>query len=56
MKRHLTAAAGLLLAGCLAAQESARDRTPPRLVWDLTTLTLVQAGAVYGRMVRLPID
>ena len=54
MKRLWMAGAGLFLAGCLAAQETARDRTPPRLVWDQTTLTLVQSGAVYGRMVRLP--
>src|SRR5260370_40183257 len=54
MKRFSMAAAGLLLAGCLAAQEMAHDRTPPRLVWDPATLTLVQAGGVYGGMVRLP--
>jgi hypothetical protein len=54
MKRLSLAAAGLLLAGCLAAQEMAHDRTPPRLAWDPATLTLVQAGGVYGRMVRLP--
>ncbi|MCX6631143.1 MAG: exo-alpha-sialidase [Candidatus Solibacter sp.] len=38
----------------LAAQEMARDRGGARLVWDQATLTLVQSGAVYGRMVRLP--
>lgn len=54
MKPLSMAAAGLLLAGGLAAQEAAGDRTPPRLVWDQESLTLVQAGAVYGRMVRLP--
>jgi len=54
MKRLSMSAAGLFLAGCLSAQEPTGDHTPPRLVWDQATLTLVQAGAVYGRMVRLP--
>ena len=54
MKLLPMATAGLLLAGCLAAQEAPRDHTSPRLVWDQTTLTLVQAGGGYGRMVRLP--
>jgi hypothetical protein len=54
MNRISRAGAALLLAGCLAAQEMARDRTPPQLTWDPVTLTLVQAGGVYGRMVRLP--
>jgi hypothetical protein len=58
MKRLSMAAAGLLLAGCLSAQNvaqnAARDRNPPRLVWDTASLTLVQAGGVYGRMLRLP--
>jgi hypothetical protein len=56
----LVALATLVLARCaepgavlLCAQGMARDRIPVRLVWDQATLTLVQTGAVYGRMVRL---
>jgi len=51
----------VLLAGCavsgallLGEQEASRDRSPARLVWDQATLTLVESGAVYGRMARLP--
>lgn len=61
MKLASLATVALLLAGwavCgalpLVAQEMARDRLPVRLVWNQATLTLVQSGAVYGRMVRLP--
>src|SRR5260370_29222069 len=54
MKRLWMAGSGLCRVGCLAAQEMARDRSRLRLVWDPATLTLVQAGGVYGRMVRLP--
>src|SRR5260370_19053003 len=54
MKRLWMAGSGLCRVGCLAAQEMARDRSRLRLVWDPATLTLVQSGGVYGRMVRLP--
>jgi len=53
--KHVRLAACMLAAALpLAAQEAGRDHNSARLVWDPATLTLVQAGAVYGRMVRLP--
>jgi len=52
----MRAIAVVLLAGCAvsSAQEMTRERVAARLVWDQATLTLVQAGGVYGRIVRLP--
>lgn len=49
-------AAFLLYLACAAvAQDAApRDHRQARLAWDPSTLVLVQQGAVYGRMARLP--
>ncbi|MDQ2798114.1 MAG: glycoside hydrolase [Armatimonadota bacterium] len=45
----------LLGLGILAVAQAA-PKTPRRIVWDKATLTLIQRGGLYGRMVRLSHD
>ena len=52
-----TASAGLLIIGCATWASGffqSFGRFQPRLVWDPSTLVLVQRGGGYGRMASLP--
>lgn len=45
----------LLGLGILAVAQAA-PKAPRRIIWDKATLTLIQPGGLYGRMVRLSRD
>src|ERR1051326_4840729 len=53
---HQTWVAVLLLAAAVRFPVSAQSRNyaDARIVWDPSTLVLLQPGGAYGRMVRLP--
>src|SRR5215469_15758470 len=44
----------LFIASVHPASSQVRRNADASIVWDPTTLVLVQPGGVYGRMVRLP--